>query len=297
MAEKTKAITKKEQKNDEEKVGIREISQLKIKTVNELVEKIKNSKTVLIASTRGLPSSQYHLIKKKLRGKADVRVAKRSLVLRAIGNVEKGALQNLKESIQADFALFFSDMDAFELSGWLTDNQSPTKARVGDIAPEDITIEPGPTDLPPGPAISELSGVGLKVAVESGKIVVKIAKVVAKKGEKISEKVANVLSKLNVSPMKVGFEPIAAYSSDDDKIYPNIKIDKEGTLLALREFIGKALGFAVNVSYACKETITYFIVKANAEERALQRIINEKSPKPAEENTTQQETKSEEVKQ
>ena len=249
----------------------------KKKLVAELAEKMKNSKTILIASTKNLPSSQFHLIKKNFRGKAEIRVAKKSLVLRAISATEKGALQNLKEYVQADIAVFLSELNAFDLSGLLSENQSPTKAKAGDIAPEDIVIEPGPTDLIPGPAISELSSAGLKVAVEGGKLAIKQGATVAKKGEPIKENVASVLGKLNISPMKVGFIPIAAYDAVPDKVYSNIRIDKKAVLDELRSLLGKAFGFAINIKYVCKETISQFITKAGREEKAIENLLNKSS--------------------
>jgi large subunit ribosomal protein L10 len=246
----------------------------KKKLVSELAEEMKKAKTILIVSTKGLPSSQFQDIKKKMRGKAVVKVAKKTIVLRAISETEKGAMQNLKENIGADVALFLSELDAFELSGLLSDNQSPAKAKVGDIAPEDIKIEEGPTELIPGPAISELGAVGLKVVVENGKLAIKQGRVIVKSGEEIDEKVAGVLGKLNILPMKVGFIPIAAYDSVSDKVYVEIKIDKGATFEELKNCISKALGFATNIGYVAPDTIKIFIVKAGREEMTLRKLIN-----------------------
>jgi len=260
----------------------REASNEKKKIVTDLIAWIKKSKTLLIASTKGLPSSQFHEIKKNLRGKADIKVVKKTAVIRAMEESGIHSMKELEKSIGADVALFFSDLDAFELSGLLADNQSPTKAKGGDIAPEDIVIEPGPTDLLPGPAISELSGVGLKVAVEGGKLAIKIGRTVANKGDIIKENVASVLGKLNILPMKVGFEPIAAYDANSGKVYVGIKIDKKGTLEQLRYDIGKALGFARARGYVAKETLSYFFGKANAEEKVIQNLLNKSQQNPGE---------------
>src|SRR3989344_5101700 len=208
------AQKKSDPKTEKGKFRDKAVPESKKQLVAEIVEKIKKNKTLFIASTKGLPSSQFQQIKKNLRGKAEVKVVKKSIVLRAIAQTEKGSLQGIKEKIGSDVALFFSNEDPFVLSSLLADNQGPTKARPGDIAPEDIVIEPGPTDLMPGPAISELSSVGLKVSVENGKLAIKQGKIVAKKGEIIKENVSNVLSKLNIMPMKVGFIPVAAYDSE-----------------------------------------------------------------------------------
>ncbi len=251
----------------------------KKKLVSLLADKMKNSKTTLIASTKNLPSSQFHSIKKNLRGIAEIMVTKKSILLRAIAATEKGSLQKLKDHIGADIALFFSKEDAFELSRILAEAQSPTKAKAGDIAPEDITIEPGPTDLIPGPAISELSGVGLKVAVEGGKIAIKQGATVAKKGEAIKDNVAAVIGKLNITPMKVGFTPLVAYDSVSDAIYIHIKVDPKAALEELRYLISKSFAFAVHLEYIAKETISFIIKKAALEEHALLRLVNNHSNK------------------
>lgn len=245
------------------------IPSYKVDQVKALAKEMASVNTVLVASTKKLPSSQFHEIKKKMRGKAEIGMAKKSILIRAIDASGKSGLAGLKENIVADVALFFSDMDAFELSAMLTDNLSPVKAKGGDIAPEDITIEPGPTDLVPGPAISELSSVGLKVAVENGKLAVKIGAKVAKAGEKIKDNVASVLAKLNIMPLKVGFEPLAAYDSKDNKVYRGIRIDKKAAYAELQSAISKSLGFAVGMNYVCKETLPVFLGQAAAEETAL----------------------------
>jgi len=265
------------------------IPESKKEIVDNLAKGIEGHRTVLIASCKGLPGQQFHEIKKKLRGKAEIRVAKKSAFNRAIDKIEKGAIKNLKEKVGADIVILFSDLDPFELSGILTENQSPAKAKSEDIAPEDIEIEAGPTDLLPGPAISELGSVGLKVAVKEGKLEIMKGAIVAKKGEKIKPNVASVLGKLNITPMKVGFRSLAAYDSKEDKVYFDIFIDKEGTLEELRNLLGKALGFAVGVEYPTKETVSYFISKASAEEKILEKLIGvEKTEEKTEEKKEEQ---------
>ena len=272
------------------------IPEYKLKAVEDLKKDLETSKTVLLASTSGLPGGQYHEIKKKLRGKADVKVTKKSLLFRAIDKSDKKGLQELKENIGADIALFFSDLDAFELSGILGDYQSPVRAKGGDIAPEDIEIEPGPTELMPGPVISELSSVGLKVAVEDGKIAIKQGATVVKEGEEIDENLAGVLSKLGVIPMKAGFEPLSAYDAEADKVYVGIKIDKEGALEELRTAIGKAFGFAVGKGIVNNETVKYFIAKAGLEAGSLEGLEPKAEPAGEEKKEADTEVKAEEVK-
>src|SRR3989344_242482 len=246
----------------------------KIASVKRLSDNMKKYRTVLLASCRGLPSAQFHAIKKSLRGVADIVMVKKKAALRAFEMRGNKTLLPLGNQLGSDVAFFFSEIDAFTLSAKLSENQIPSKARAGDVAPEDIEIQPGPTDLVPGPAISELSGVGLKVAVKEGKLEIIKGAIVARAGEPIKENVAGVLGKLGISPMKVGFIPMAAYDGKDDKVYVGIKIDKEGTLNELRDSIRKAMGFAVGRNYLSDQTVRYFIAKASMEEKAIQKLVD-----------------------
>lgn len=273
------------------------IPEFKKKIVGDFKEMMENNRTVLVASCKGLPGQQFHDIKKKLRGKAEIKFARKSAINRAIDETGKGALNNLKENMDSDFAMVFSDMDPFELSGLLTENESPSRAKAGDTSPEDIEIEPGPTELVAGPAISELQGVGLKVKVTDGKLEIIKGAVVVKEGEEINENVAGVLGKLDITPMKVGFIPLAAYDSKEDKVYTGIVIDKLGTLEEMKNLIGKALSFAINKEYTTKETISYFISKASSEEKALANLApaekTEESKKEVEEEENEEKSTSE----
>jgi large subunit ribosomal protein L10 len=251
----------------------REIPEGKLKTVSEIENLIKKSKTFMICSIKSLPGKQYQAIKKKIRDIAKVKVIKKSLALRAIDNsgIE---IKKLKDYVKEDSALLFSELDAFELAGMLSENKTPVGAKVGQIANEDIIVEPGPTDLVPGPVISELGALGLKIAIEDGKINIKEKKVIVKKGGAVNEAAAGLMSKLDIKPFSIGFEPVAAYDNQEKKVYAGIRINREETLEDLKRSHSKALGFAVNIAYVCRETLKFILGKAAGQEKAILNLVN-----------------------
>jgi large subunit ribosomal protein L10 len=257
----------------------REIPEFKLRTVTEIENLIKKNKTFMICSIKSLPGKQYQAIKKKIRDHAKVKVIKKSLALRAIDNsgIE---IKKLKDYVKEDSALLFSEIDAFELAGILSENKTPVGAKVGQEANEDILIEPGPTELVPGPVISELGSLGLKIAIEDGKISIKEKKTIVKKGEKINEAAAGLMSKLDIKPFSIGFEPIAAYDNQEKKVFVGIKIDKEKTLEDTKIVYSKALGFAVNIAYVCSGTLKFILGKAAMQEKAILTLVN-KSQSPS----------------
>lgn len=262
-----------------------DIPERKLKEVKDLSDLIKNKKTILVASIKNLPASQFQEISKKLRGKAIVKVPKKNLIFRAIDNSKNSELSALKDKIADSSAILFSDMDSFELAGELIKNKSPAKAKPGQESPEDIEIPEGPTELMSGPVISDFGALGIQIQIDKGKIVVKKAKIIAKKGEKISENAANMMGKLDIKPFSIGFIPLSAFDKKENKLYTEIKISTEEAIKEMKELFGKALAFAVEMEYFSSDTIKFIIGKAGIEFKAMEKILGEeKSEEETEEN-------------
>lgn len=276
------------------------IPQRKIKAVKELADLIKNKKTVLIASIRNLPASQFQEIGKKLRGKAVVKVPKKNLMNRAIDESGNKEAEKLKEQIEDSVAILFSDMDSYELAAELLKSKTPAKAKAGQDAPFDIEVEPGPTELVPGPAISELGALGIQIQIQEGKIHIKEPKVIAKEGSRISQGAADIMAKLDIKPFSIGFIPLSGFDTESGTLYLEIKIDKEGALAELKESYGRAIPFAVKIGYTCAETARIMVQTAAAHEKKIMRIISGESESevvteaPAEETKVEEKPKEEE---
>jgi len=265
------------------------IPEEKIKSLEELAELIKTKKTILIASIKNIPASQFQDIGKKLRGKAIVKVPKKNLIFRAIDSSRNEVVKKLKEQIKESVAILFSDLDCFDLALELTQNKSPAKAKAGQLAPRDIEVEAGATELVPGPAISELGALGIEIQIEKGKIHIKKPKTIAEEGKKISSNAAEVMNKLDIKPFSIGFIPLSAFDTQEGKLYLNINIDKEKTIEELKESFGRALPFAVEIGYITEDTIKFLIGKAGMHEKALEKFGDKE-----EIVNTQEENKSEE---
>ncbi len=253
-------------------MNAREIPQKKLNVVKELTDLIKSKKTVLVASIKNLPASQFQEIGKKLRGTAIVKVPKKNLIFKAIEDSGIKNANELKKEIIEDTAILFSDVDSFELASELLESKSPAKGKIGQIAPMDIQVDAGPTDLVPGPAISELGALGIKIQIENGKITIKEPKVIVKAGVKLSEGAASLMNKLDIKPFSIGFTPLSSFDTKEGKLYVNIKIDKEGTLESLKSFFGKALAFAVGRNYLTEDTMIPILAKASAHANKINRI-------------------------
>ena len=198
-------------------------------------------------------------------------------------------IKKLKENMNESFAILFSDLDSFELAGELMNNQTFTKARNGQIAEGDIEIPAGPTELMPGPAVSELGDLGIKIQIDKGKIVIKESKILVKKNEKISGKAADLMGKLDIKPFKIGFIPLCAFDKKEKKFYSNIKVDKEKTLEKIKTDYVKALAFSVEINYSTKENISFLIKKAVVHEIILNSLNKESQTPRSKDSETSEE--------
>ena len=163
----------------------------------------------------------------------------------------------------------------------------------------DIEIPEGPTELVPGPAISELGALGIQIQIDKGKINIKQSKVIAKQGEKISQGAADLMSKLDIKPFSIGFEPILAYDTKENKLYLEIKIDQEATVEELKSNYGKSLAFAVEIGYLTKDTISFLLGKASAHGKAIENLAGEEKEEEKVEEVKEEvvEEKAEETKE
>src|SRR3989304_5425496 len=92
------------------------VSKKKIEGLSELTKLAKESRTILVASIKNIPLSQYQEISKKLRGKAIVKVPKKSIIFRALDNSGIEEIKKLKSHVKDSTAVLFSDIDPFELA-------------------------------------------------------------------------------------------------------------------------------------------------------------------------------------
>jgi large subunit ribosomal protein L10 len=248
------------------------VKEEKIKEVEELKSLINSYSVICILEMFKLPSRQLQEIQKKIRGKALIRMTKKSLLKLAIKGSTKQKIQELEKMIPQQPAVVFTELEPFKFYLMTEKMKSPAMAREGDIAPNDIVVSAGPTNLLPGPAISELTKAGIPVGVEEGKIAIKKDTVVVRKGEKISKQLAAALRKLNIEPMEVGLNIVTIYNNG--MIY-----DKEDLKLVdvfpekIKDAYKEALNLSVAIGYPTKDNIKFLLVKAFNSAKAIESKI------------------------
>ncbi len=239
----------------------------KIKAVEDLAGAIERHSVVGILNLYKLPAFAFQKIKRELGEQASIKVTRKSILLRAL---EKSKKKGLEEFVGLYPGIILTSTNPFKLNKFLQKNKSTASAKPGDIAIRDIEVKAGPTDLPPGPAISTLTKVGIPAKVEGGKIAVQRDKVVLKAGGVVNIDLAAALNLLKMEPMEIGLDLVAVW--DNGTLYKKdvLSIDEEKILSDIALASQQAFNLAFNIGYPTKETIELMIIRAVRTAKALE---------------------------
>lgn len=248
----------------------------KTKEVEEMKKLFEKYSVLGIVDMFKLPTVPIQKVKKKSGSDVIIKMTKKVVLLRAIEDTKakKKGFEEFEKLIPKQPAIVFTEMDPFKFYGMVGKLKVPAAAKEGDIAPSDIEIHAGPTNLLAGPAISELTKVGIPAGVEEGKISVKKDVVVAKKGAPISKPLANALKKLGVEPMAIGINVVAIYQNGMIYSKEVLGLVGETYMNKIRDAFAQALNLSVSIGYPTKSNIGYLLAKAKLAADALASKVN-----------------------
>jgi len=263
------------------------IPEWKRKEVEEIKQLIKEYKVLAIVNLKNLPAFNLMKIKTNIRGKLILKYAKKRLIKRAFNELNDTNLINLKDRLVGIPALIFTNEEPFKLFQLLKKNRTPIPAKADDFAPKDIIIPAGPTNFTPGPMIGELSTIGIKTAVEQGKIVIKTDKLLVEKDQKINSKQAELMSKLGIEPMETGINIVLTYQNGEILESNILDIDTDQIFNNLKLAISDSIALAISINYITKDTIELLIRKAQREALILEKEYKKIEPQNGRKSNTE----------
>lgn len=242
------------------------VAEWKKDEVNELKGLIAEAEVVGIVNLLNIPARQLQEMRRSLKGKATLRLAKINLMNLALEdcNAEKADITGLSEFMEGQPALICTDMNPFKLYKMLEDSKTAAPAKAGSIAADDIVVPAGDTGFPPGPFLGELQQIGVNAKIDKGKIVVQKDTVVVEAGEEVPKAVAAALTRMDIKPMEVGMDLKAVY--EDGAIFKAdvLAIDEEETLADVQNAFTKAFNLSVFTAFPTDKTISAIIGSAHS---------------------------------
>ena len=235
--------------------------------IKSMAENIKGANTVAVLNMKDLPSRQLQVIKEKIDPKVNIHMSRKTLMSRALESSGRDKAAELIQHFKGMPAIITSELDAFSLWALLKSNMSPSAAKGGQEAPFNIIVPAGMTNFAPGPILGELGDVGIKAGINAGKIEIKADSEVAKEGDIISAQLAALLERLDIKPMKIGLNLVAALEDGTIFMRSELDVDSDELIAQIKSLHIDALKLAVGTGLINKETAE--IMLRNAEMDAM----------------------------
>lgn len=181
------------------------------------LEKLLDSYTkILIVSVDNVGSSQMQQIRMALRGQAEVLMGKNTMIRKVLTAYVKKhpnhPYENLLPRIRGNIGFVFTNGDLSELRQVIESNQVPAPARVGSVAPCDVTVPSGPTGCDPGQT-SFFQALQIATKIQKGQIEITSDVLLVTKGLKVGNSEAALLQKLNINPFSYGLVIVLVYDN------------------------------------------------------------------------------------
>ena len=210
-------------------------------------------------------------MRETLRQHMVMTMAKKTLVRRAWKKVglSEDELGTLLDGVTQPMLVQTDDLNAFQLFAELEKTRTGRPAKAGDIAPNDIVIEAGPTSFPPGPIVGEFNSVGIPAKIEKGKVSIVKTVTAVEAGEPISADLGLMLSKLEINPIEIGLILSGAIEGGVVMAAEDLDLDLSGFTANVKSATSGAFNLACNIGWFTNETVPVLISKAAGEAMAV----------------------------
>jgi large subunit ribosomal protein L10 len=277
----------------------KKVAQRKLNTVSELKDLIKDHETMGIIQMASIGASTVQKLRADLRGRATIRVAKNTLMRRAVVEAGVAGADKLVDRITGPAAFIFTNFSPYQIANYLEKNKVKAPAKAGQISPISVTVPKMNTGFMPGTIISELNAVGLPTRIEEGTVAIPQDTLVVDQGDRVSTTLASILTRLGIEPFLVGlslelvlengeliehddlivdFEAIA-----NDLIYAHQSainlavaagiVNSDTAPLVIAKAKQNAIALAISIGYITEETAPFVLSRANANAIALLRAV------------------------
>jgi len=277
---------------------------LKAKQIERIKKLAKEYPVILFADFERVPANAFQRLRKELAPETKLVVVKKKLVPLAFKEVNRPGLQKLLEYVPNNLVIVFSKRSPTKIYRQLVENKINVFVKPNDIAQKDIVIPEGPTDLMPGPILTDLRALGVKTKIKGSKVWIDAEKLLVKAGERIDAAIADVLHKLGIKAMEVYIRPSAAVDADgilylpevlsmtSDKVEQMMKealqnafklalelgeIDKSTVGVLMQKAYAHALSLATEIGWISPETLPELLKKAYIQAKLLQEKIKSSS--------------------
>jgi len=227
--------------------------------------------TVGVVDVEGVPATAMLGMRQTLRQQMVLTMAKKTLIRRAWkkAGLSEEELDTLLDGVKIPMLVQTNELNAFQLYSELDKTRTGRAAKAGDIAPNDIIIEEGPTAFPPGPIVGEFNSVGIPAKIEKGKVAIVKTVTAVEKGEAINADLGMMLAKLEINPIEIGLILSGVIEDGTVMAAADLDLDLDGFTANVKSATSGAFNLACNIGWFTNETTPVLLSKAAGEALAV----------------------------
>jgi len=239
--------------------------------VSVLTDLLSQDGVVGIIDVEGVPATAMLGMRDTLRSQMVMTMAKKTLVRRAWkkAGLSEEELNTLLDGVTIPMLVQTDSLNAFQLFAELEKTKTGRAAKAGDIAPNDIIIEEGPTEFPPGPIVGEFNSVGIPAKIDKGKVAIQKTVTAVEKGQPISADLGLMLAKLEINPIEIGLILSGVVEDGTVMAAGDLDLDLDGFTANVKSATSGAFNLACNIGWFTEQTVPVLLSKAAGEAMAV----------------------------
>ncbi len=251
----------------------------KAKQIERIKKLAQEYPVILFADFERVPANAFQKLRKDLAPNTKLVVVKKKLVPLAFKELDRPGLQGLLDYTPNNLVMVFSKESPTKIYKRLVENKINVFVKPNDVAQKDIVIPEGPTDLMPGPILTDLRALGVKTKIKGSKVWIDAEKLLVKAGERIEATIADVLHKLGIKAMEVYIRPSAAIDADGILYLPEVlSMTSDKVEQMMKEAFQNAFKVAIEIGEMDKSTVGILVQRAYARALSLATEIGWISP-------------------
>jgi len=235
--------------------------------VSELSEIVSRDGIVGVVDVAGVPAKNMLDMRSSLRGMLTMTMAKKSLIRIAWkdAGLTEDDLETLLEGAIQPCVVHTDSLNCYELFDELEKTRQGRAAKEGELAPDDIIVEMGPTEFGPGPIVGEFNAVGIPAKIDKGAVAIQKTVTVVNKGDPIEGDLGLMLSKLGINPIEIGLILIGVLDDGDVLSASDLDLDTDGLRNDILVANSGAYNLACNIRWFSPITMPALLSKASSE--------------------------------
>lgn len=236
-----------------------------------LVELLKGFNKILLVNIDNVGAYSIQKTRQILRGKATLLFGKNTLIRKTIrdyvekceeaGNNESTRIEALLPFIKGNVGLIFTNEDLRGIKEVVESFKQKAPAKVGQVAPEDVFIEPGPTGMEPTQT-SFLQALNIASKIVKGQVEISNRVHLVKQGEKVGPSESALMDKLNILPFSYRAEVKTVF--DSGYVYPSslLNLGTNDVLQTLAKGLQRVATISLQVGFPTLAAVPHLIAKA-----------------------------------